>query len=161
MASVRMNLASHDDGFEMAPTPAPPAMGQVVRLRRTGERPLVFRGEEICCATSYVAGPPFWYEINVFRTGNDTFVADIRMFTKSENEKDRFVSHHAETFDEALSWLESYDPAGDIRVDLPLDDPHMPIAELGLRAAAVRLKVAEARRQYRDLLGDMLYALDS
>ncbi len=93
----------------------------MITLRRTGERPLSFQGAELCNAMSYVPGTPLWYEINVYRTAGETFVANVRMYTRSENEKDRFSCYEASSFDEVLSWLESYDPADDIRA-LPLAD---------------------------------------
>lgn len=132
-----------------------------ITLRRTGERSLVFNGVEVCNATSYMSGTPLWYEISVFSTASDTFVANVRMFTKSENEKDRFSGYEALSFDEAIFWLENYDASNDIRADLPLDDDHISVVELGLKAAAVRMRLAEARRQYRDLLGEVLYALEA
>ncbi len=131
----------------------------MITLRRTGERPLSFQGAELCNAMSYVPGTPLWYEINVYRTAGETFVANVRMYTRSEDEKDRFSCHEASSFDEVLSWLERYDPAQDIRADLPVDSADMPVIELGLKAAAVRMRLSEARRQYRDLLGEIFFAL--
>jgi hypothetical protein len=135
-------------------------VANTVMLRRTGERPLSFQGVEVCSAMSYMPGTPLWYEINVYRTAADSYVANVRMFTKSDNDKDRFSVYEASSFDEAMYWLESYNPAEDIRADLPLDNMDVPVIELGLKAAAVRMRLAEARRQYRDLLGEILFALD-
>jgi hypothetical protein len=132
----------------------------LVTLRRTGERPLTFEGVEICSAMSYTSGTPLWYEINVYRTASESFVANVRMFTKSENDKDCFSAYEASSFDEALFWLESYNPAEDIRADLPLDSTEISVIELGLKAVAVRMRLSEARRQYRDLLGEVFYAID-
>jgi hypothetical protein len=136
-----------------------PALNHV-NLRRTGERPLSFQGVEICNAMSYTPGSPLWYEINVYRTVSESFVANVRMFSKSDNEKDRFSAYEASSFDEALFWLESYNPAEDIRADLPLDNTEISVVELGLKAAAIRIRLSEARRQYRDLLGEVFYAID-
>jgi hypothetical protein len=143
-------------GYPIAALPS----ANLVTLRRTGERPLTFEGVEICSAMSYTSGTPLWYEINVYRTASESFVANVRMFTKSENDKDRFAAYEASSFDEALFWLESYNPAEDIRADLPLDSTEISVVELGLKAAAVRMRLSEARRQYRDLLGEVFYAID-
>jgi hypothetical protein len=97
-----------------------------VTLRRTGERPLSFQGVEVCSAMSYTPGTPLWYEINVYSTSSESFVANVRMFSKSENDKDRFSVYEAGSFDEALFWLENYEPAEDIRADLPLDSRAWP-----------------------------------
>ncbi|MGL4239970.1 MAG: hypothetical protein ACRCTI_02535 [Beijerinckiaceae bacterium] len=136
------------------------AAANMITLRRTGERPLVFQGSEVCSAMSYMPGTPLWYEINVYRTAAEGYIANVRMFTKSDNDKDRFSAYEASSFDEAMFWLESYDPAEDIRADLPLDNTEVPVIELGLKAAAVRMRLSEAKRQYRDLLGEILYALN-
>jgi hypothetical protein len=133
----------------------------VVTLRRTGERPLSFRGREVCSAMSYTPGTPLWYEINVFRTEHDSFIGNVRMFSKSENEKDRFAAYEASSFDEVMFWLENYDPASDIRADLPVASDEVTVAELGLRAAALRMHLAEAKRQYRDLLGEIFFAMEA
>jgi hypothetical protein len=132
----------------------------LVTLRRTGERPLSFEGVEVCSAMSYSAGTPLWYEINVYRTVSESFIANVRMFTKSDNDKDRYSAYEASSFDEALFWLEGYNPAEDIRADLPLDSDEISVVELGLKAAAVRMRLSEARRQYKDLLGEIFYAVD-
>jgi hypothetical protein len=132
-----------------------------VTLRRTGERPMSFRGVEVCSAMSYAPGTPLWYEINLYRTAHESFIANVRMFSKAEHEKDRFAAFEATSFDEAMFWLENYDPANDITADLPLDNTDVPVVELGLKAAAIRMKLAEARRQYRDLLGEIFFAVEA
>ncbi|MGL4636215.1 MAG: hypothetical protein ACRCWF_09560 [Beijerinckiaceae bacterium] len=137
------------------------ASGHSVSLRRTGERPLVFQGVEICSAMSYIPGAPLWYEINVYRTATESFVANVRMFTRSENDKDRFSACEADSFEEAIMWLEAYEPASDIRADLPLDDADVSVVELSIKAAAMRIRLSEARRQYRDLLGEVLFAVEA
>jgi hypothetical protein len=133
---------------------------QFFTLRRSGGRPLSFAGVELCSAMSYEPGTPLWYEINVYRTASRTYVANVKMFSKSEDEKDRYAAHEADSFEEALYWLENYEPAGDIRADLPFDNPSVPVIELGIKAAVVSMKLSEARRQYRDLVGEVLYALE-
>lgn len=67
------------------------------RLRRTGARPLAFTGTELCSAMSYASGTPLWYEVNLYSTKQDSFVVDVRMFTKAENESDmhRAVEVHS------------------------------------------------------------------
>jgi hypothetical protein len=133
---------------------------QTFTLRRSGARPMSFIGSELCSSMSYEPGTPLWYEISVYRTSSRSFVANVKMFSKNEDEKDRFSAYEAESFDEALAWLESYEPANDIRIDLPFDDPGLPAVELGIRAAAASMRLAEARRQYRDLVGEVLFALE-
>jgi hypothetical protein len=143
-------------GFAVASMP----QANLVTLRRTGERPLSFEGVEVCSAMSYTSGTPLWYEINVYRTVAESFIANVRMFTKSDNDKDRYSAYEAGSFDEALFWLEGYNPAEDIRADLPVDSNEISIVELGLKAAAVRMRLSEAKRQYKDLLGEIFFAVE-
>jgi hypothetical protein len=137
-----------------------PGQDQLVVARRNGKRPLTFAGIEVCSAMSYEPGTPFWYEINIYRTSAHGFVGVVKMFSKSDDERDRSTAIEAESLDEIVHWLETYEPAHDIRCDLPFDPGGIAMVELGLRAAAASMKLAEARRQYCDLLGEVLFALD-
>ncbi len=144
-----------------AATPGPNApSSHTFQLRRTGGRPVRFAGVELCTAMSFGPGAPFWYEVNIFRTHDQQFVVDVRHFTKRDGEQDRFSVFTTASFEDAIQVLETYEPAADIRVDLPVDDESVPLAELGLHAASLRLKIGEARRQFRTLVGEILYELD-
>ncbi len=153
--------AAGADAGSVPPSPvsAGPS-GNSITLRRTGGRPVRFSGIELCTAMSFGPGAPFWYELNIFRTSNQKFVVDVRHFTKRDGDKDRFTVFTVDTFDDAMHLLETYDAAVDIRVDLPVDDDSVPLAELGLHAASLRLRIGEARRQFRQLVGEILYELD-
>ena len=132
---------------------------QIITLKRSGERPLRFRGYEICCASSHRSGPPFWYEINVFRTTDDRFFADVRLFQKSDAHKDRFTVFEAPSFEMAIESLKTYDPVRDIPVE-PFFDGDVAPVEIALEAARLRLRIADARTQYADLIGDVLQQID-
>ncbi|MEL6318840.1 MAG: hypothetical protein AAFR16_14505, partial [Pseudomonadota bacterium] len=132
-----------------------------ITLRRTGAAPLTFVGGELAHAMSYTSGgAPFWYEVNVFRMQGAGFVGDVRMFAKRDGETDRFTVMVAESFDEVISFLENYDAAADVAIDLDLDDQELSLAELTAKALGVRIKAEQARRQYRNLVGQMLFDLD-
>ncbi len=129
-------------------------------LRRTGARPVSFRGVQISSAMSFVVGTPLWYEINLYRLADQSFVVDVRMFTKSDDDPERFTVMHVGSFEEALSALEAYEPADDVRVTVALDDPHASLADLTFQALALRARVEEARAQYRGLVSDVLADLE-
>jgi hypothetical protein len=114
---------------------------------------------ELCSATGHCGEGRLWHEINLWRTDEDRVVVDLRVFKKSPTEKDAFYIVEVDTLDEAAAWLEGFDPRQDVAVDLPLDEPCVAMADLGIRAAALRLRLDEATRQYRAVLGDLLYAL--
>lgn len=131
-----------------------------IKLRRTGQRPLVFEGTEICSATTHAPGPSLWYEINLYRKKSGQLVVDVRFFSKIEAMKDRFATFFADDLDEVAHVLETYEPAADVTADMPLDDDDVPTAQIAVQAAAVRLRMDEARRQFADLVGEILHQLD-
>jgi 4-coumarate--CoA ligase len=131
-----------------------------VSLPRTGQRPLVFEGEEIVSATSCAPGPRFWYEINLYRKQDRSLVIDIRFFGKPTELKDRFRSFSADSLDDVTHILETYDPALDIHADIPVHDDSVPVSLIALQAAMVRMQIDEARRQFKDLAGEILHQID-
>ncbi|MEO1749992.1 MAG: hypothetical protein AAFR27_15505, partial [Pseudomonadota bacterium] len=122
--------------------------------KRTGMRPMKFKAAEMCSSMSYVAGTPLWYEINIYQKPDDSFVVETKLFTKDENQRDIFRVQEIGSFEGVFEYLENYDTARDIDAEiLNLVDPHMPVARLAMQAAALRLKMEEARRQFDDLVG--------
>jgi hypothetical protein len=162
MASVTM--------LNRSESPAPPeseltspSYGELRRhtLRRTGQRAFAFEGVEICSSTSHSPGPPaFWYEINLYRRANEQFVVDIRFFSKSDNMRDRFQVVKADGLEEVASILEAYEPAHDIEANVDPEDQDLPASVFALKAATLRMRIDEARRQFRDLVGEVLHQLD-
>jgi hypothetical protein len=130
------------------------------RLRRSGKRDYAFTGLEICSSTSHGPGPSLWYEINLYRKPTGPYVVDVRFFSKSESMRDRFHAFDADSLDDVASVLESYEPAFDIEPDVNPEDSDMPHALFVLKAAMLRIRIDEARRQFRDLVGDVLHQLD-
>jgi hypothetical protein len=158
----QMNFADRQAYDQMGGQMAPPAqLGQpgLVTLKRVGARPLSFNGTELCMAMSFVPGAPFWYEVNVYRTDAQGFVVAIKQFFRDENETDFVRAWEFEDFDGAMAHLEAYDPADDIRVDI---DPsaEMTLPELAAHALALRARAAEARRQFKALVGEILFDLE-
>jgi hypothetical protein len=148
-------LESGRSGFQAADY----ASQMSISLRRTGMRPLKVRGREIASSTSHQPGPSFWYELNIIGIDGGGVVLDIRLFHKREGASDVFKAIEAGSLEEAMDFLESYDPAHDFVPMLDLDDPNKAPIELAIEAASMRLTVIEARRQFRMLSGEVLYAL--
>ena len=144
------------------PMPAPVSgfaqLGKV-SLPRTGQRPLVFEGEEIVSATSCAPGPRFWYEINLYRRQDNSLVVNICWFGKPNDLKDRFRAFPVDSLDEVAHVLETYDPAVDIHADIPAHDDQVPVSLVALQAAMIRMQIDEARRQFADLAGEILHQL--
>lgn len=158
---------THQTSPQMAPPTSPQfgavggfAAADLVTLKRGGARPLSFRGTELCMAMSFVPGAPNWYEIDVWRTVEQRFVLAIKQFFRDENEIDQVHAWEFESFDAVMAHLEAYDPAEDVRVDV---DPGaaMSLPELAAHAFALRARAEEARRQFRGLVGEILYDLEN
>jgi hypothetical protein len=148
----------------MASAPAParakktaPALPEVA-LRRTGERPLAFKGREILSATSYSAGPSLWHQISLYQ-GESGLALDIRTYFKREDDRDVFFAAECASLEEAVYLIEQHDPASAIPVEAAIASDQLPSHEVALRAAMLRLRIDEARQQYRDLVGEILYSL--
>lgn len=148
------------DAFADAMTADAEPQVQMHTLRQSGGRPLTFSGAQLAMAMNYVPGAPFWYEINIFRLSDGRFVFDVRNFRTSADEDDSFHVFEAATFDELMSKLEGYDAADDVCIDFDLENPSLSVADLTFHAMALRIRVEEARRRYRSLVGQVLYELN-
>lgn len=133
---------------------------QVFTLRKSGGRPISFSGRHLGMQNGYRLGTVLWHELNLYQTDDGRSVADIRVFSKAENSKDQFHVHVADSLDDALSFLENYDPRIDVVADFEIDDPTLTPAELMVHAAALKYRVAETVNQYRALLGAFLNDLN-
>ncbi|MEM6413385.1 MAG: hypothetical protein AAF720_01870 [Pseudomonadota bacterium] len=132
------------------------------RLKQTGARSITFDGYELCSSMSYVVGPPLWYELNIYQTDSQGFLIGIKMFTKNEDEGDIHRVLEASSLDDVAHILENYDPAFDIDASsVRVDDDTISMAELSLAAVRLRQRIEEARRQFKDLVGEILYELDN
>ncbi len=134
--------------------------GRTVTLRRSGARPYRFQGTEICSAVGWAEKLSVWHEINLFQSTAGKVVIDIRVFRKSPTEKDLFRVEERDSIEDAISFLESYDPTQDVLVDIPLDDPGVSLAELSLNGIVLRQRIDHTRRQYDALLGDLLHEIE-
>lgn len=156
-AAERRPPAYSESGMVVQPVQNAP---QSFTLKCSGRRPVHFEGSELCMAMSYVPGAAFWYEVNLYRSVGDGFVAYIRLFSKSEDEPDLHRVFECASFDEVVSLLEEYDAANDVRIDVLADDESAPLPDLVVRAMGLRARIADARRQFGALVGQILFDLE-
>lgn len=143
-----------------APAPSPMTGPQSFCLRQHGLRPMRFMGSELCMAMNYSASQPYWHEINVYRTVEQTFVVAVRVFFASETEEDGARAWSCESFGEVLDKLEAYDAAQDLHIALPDAEDERAFADLAADAAELRSHVALARQRFGSLVGQVLYELE-
>lgn len=155
--------AKYTDGNVAEPIAETPfheeATPEVLTLRRTGLRPLSFRGNDIAHGMSFRVGPPLWYEINVFKVATGGYVADVRMFTKADGESDKFTVVACETLEQVAEFLEGYEPALDVDVAMDVDNQAAPLTDVAFQALAVRLRVESAKTQYASLVSEIFAQL--
>lgn len=141
----------------VAPMP-PPAMSY--NIKRSGGRPLRFTGSELLMAMSYSPAVPYWHEINMYRTTEQTFVTAVRKFYQSEHEQDTVRAWVSVSLDQAIEKLMRYDAGYDIPVDQELLSPTASPAELAAKAVLFQARIADARHHYKSLVGEFLYDLE-
>jgi hypothetical protein len=141
--------------------PAPEAMAMSFSLKRVGAKPLSFHGSELAMVMNFSPTAPSWYEIAIYRTTEQRFVAVVKLFYSSSEEQDVARAWEFDDFGAVVTHLEAYDPADDVRVDVQPDDPSLSLPEMAAHALALRARAAEARRQYRALLGEILHELEA
>lgn len=148
-----------ESGMEENPMPQtmPPMPYKVMR---SGQRPLVFEGTELCMAMSFVPSASYWFEINIYHTTGQKFVAAVKTFFQSEDERDRAKAWECDSFDEVMDVLEGYDAASDMRVDSFADEHDLSAVELAGLGFSLMAKAKAAREQYNGLLGEVLHDLD-
>jgi hypothetical protein len=149
MDSVFADPPQHPEGYE-------PFV-----LRRTGMRPFAVIARELASATSYQpGGAPFWYEVNLFSTVDGGHLIDIRRFDKTEGSSDLFRVIECYDLDSVIEALENFDPASDIVPKINLEIERSTV-ELAIAAATLKLSMLESRRQFRELVGDILHGLEA
>jgi hypothetical protein len=129
-----------------------------VELRRDGLTPLCFNGRKLAELTSYVPGTSLWYELAAFGTP-DRYIASVKVFKKSDQEKDIHTATSFATLPELMTYLEGYNPDHDVTLVDDVTDRSLSTAEAMIRAAALRQRMAEARNEYRAVAGELLTEL--
>ena len=130
-----------------------------VMLRRSGKAPYRFKGVKYASSTSYYCGSRLWYEVNIFTKSSGGFVLDLRVFKKSDEDKDLFKIESFDSMEDMFEFLENYDPTEDVSIFFDASEKSISTSDMTLKAVSLRQAIDEASRDYRSLVGDMLYQL--
>lgn len=133
----------------------------VVTLRVSGGKPLRVQGNLLAQCSSWTAGAPAWHDLVLYDCGTDGCAAGITTFRGPMGGSD--VSH-ARLFPDleaALVWLEAFDPTADLDVAFDSSDRRISTTDIALRAAALRQCTDRVEKQYRVLVGELLYRLET
>ncbi|RYJ02246.1 MAG: hypothetical protein EON47_08135 [Acetobacteraceae bacterium] len=146
----------------MPPQQAATDPGQAARpvvLRVSGGKPLRLTAMLLAEGTSWSPRIPAWHEVSLFAGPGGEIALGISTFKKSAHEAD---VHRAELFpdlDAALGALEGFDPTADLAARIDAADPRISGAVVALQAAALRQQADGLARQWRGMLGELLYQL--
>ena len=154
MESIHQDTSSHPSVSQF--TTSVPGF----RIKRPGARPLVFEGVELAMAMSFTPALPYWYEVNLYRTTEQRFVATVRLFYQAEGEQDAVKAWDFASLEQALDKLAHYDAGEDVRVTVDASDLTASAAELAACAMELRSRIMAVRRHYQSLVGEFFYELD-
>lgn len=139
---------------EPGPQPVGPMMSQ--SFRRSGMRPLSVEAALVAYESGANSPCPFWYELNIYLTSSQTFIADIRLFRKGAEEFDQFWVQHFDTLEECIQCFENHDARQFVVASLPVDEDSLSLAELTLLGINLRRDMVAAERQYKALVSQLL-----
>jgi hypothetical protein len=155
-------LLNLDGDGHAAPPPAALAeyADGVVTLRMSGGKPMRMRAELLAECSSWSAGAPAWQELALYRRDSDDFAVGLRTCRGPAGESDVFHARVFRDLEEALAWLQAFDPTADLGVDIDASDRRISTTDIALRAAALRQRADRVSLQYRAMVGELLYRMD-
>lgn len=151
----------HPDTMAQSATMTFAGTAHAYRIKRPGARPIVFDGIELAMAMSYTPALPYWYEINLYRTSDQRFIASIRLFFQSADEQDQTRAWEFDTLDQALEKLAAFDAGQDVRFVIDPADETMSPSQLAAMAMELRARILAAQQHYKSLVGEFFYELET
>lgn len=145
----------------MGPTDRKMGEPRPVALRVSGAKPLRFEGRLLVEGHARAPASTIWHEVAVWQLETREIALAIHTLRRDDGAAD---VHRAEMFPdlrEALDWLEGFDPLADLPVDFDAADRRISTVEVTLRAAALRGRAEVVMREWRALVGDVLFVLDA
>jgi hypothetical protein len=131
-----------------------------VILRQSGGRPLRIRGELIADCTSWMPLAPAWQELKIYSCMNGQVALALRTCRGEKRDGDVFRAQIFLSLEEALLWLQEFNPATDLFADLDASDRRATATDIALRAAALRQRADWVELLYSSMIGELLYRLD-
>jgi hypothetical protein len=136
-----------------------------VTLRVSGSRPLRLRGRLLAEASSWSAGTPAWHEVALYQRESGDMVVALRTCSQPggsqpDGESDACHARPFASLADAASWLGGFNPTADLPTDLDASDRRLSGVEIALRAAALRQRADRVERQYKAMIGELLFCLE-
>jgi hypothetical protein len=131
----------------------------MILLRNSGSRPLRVQGELVAEGSSWAAGLPCWHEISLYRCDNGQIAIAQRTRHQSAPEVGLHRAVLRADMDETCAWLEMFDATADLDAGFDVADMNTSTATITLKASALRDRADRVVREYRCLVGELLYRL--
>lgn len=132
---------------------------QPVMLRVSGGRPLQLRGHLLAEASSWSPGASAWHEIALYQCTGDEIAAALRLCTQPDGAGDLCQGRLFAALADAADWLAGFNATADLASDLDASDRRLSGVEIALRAAALRQRADRIERQYRVMIGELLFCI--
>lgn len=129
-------------------------------LRRTGRKPLRFKGWQIIEAVGAGTQAKLWHDINIYRTVAGAVVVELIARRQAADERDLFRVESFPDAQAAAGWLEGYRFADDVPVSAGLSSAEMGLPWAVLHAVQLRQQLSRIEENYRALLSEVFAALD-
>lgn len=143
-----------------APLFAREADEPVTLLRNSGGKPVRVHGDLIAEGSSRTESAVAWHEVAVYRMGGGASAVAIRFMRGGG----ACAVHRARLFnthDEAATWLEGFDPSCDLSAGFDVSDRRLNAAFVALKAASLRDQAERLDREYRALICEVLFRLET
>ncbi|MDX8355837.1 hypothetical protein [Cognatiyoonia sp. IB215182] len=130
------------------------------QIKRKGARPLRFEGTELGMAMSFTPSIPYWYEINIYRKTDQSYVLAIRRFHQAEDLRDTVQAWEAASLEDIIDLLLTYDAAVDVPLSFDsyrLNTHAAEVAALGMQLWA---EIEDSRHHFKSLVGEFLHDIE-
>jgi hypothetical protein len=133
----------------------------LIVLRNSGGKPLRVQGILIAEGSSRGAQSTAWHEVAIYRVATGGVAVAIRFLGVSASACGVHRARLFDSTDAACAWLESFEPAFDLGADFDVSDARASSAAVSLKAAALRDRAERLEREYRALVGEVLFRLET
>ncbi len=131
-----------------------------VTLRLSGGKPMHMRAELLAECTSWSPGAPAWHELALYRRETADYAVGVKICRGPMGGSDVFHARIFADLDGALAWLQAFNPTADLDADIDSSDRHISTTDIALRAATLRQRADRVEKQYRAMIGELLYRMD-
>ncbi len=152
--------ANFDVVARNAGPPSPAEPDGTVTLRVSGGKPMHLRAQLLAEGSNWTQGDVMWQEVAVYELTAGDFAVSLNIHGGLGGDSGAFHARLFTTLDDAMAWLQDFDPAADLGADIDASDRRISATDIALRACALRQRADRMKLQYRGLIGELLYRLD-